>query len=449
MSETSKGLFVRSYGCQMNVYDSERMRDLLQPLGYHSVDTPEAADLVVLNTCHIREKATEKVFSELGVLKRLKDDAGGEMRIVVAGCVAQAEGEEIMRRQPAVDLVVGPQSYHRLPEMLADRPRRLSERLGADFSPEEKFDRLPSERAGTGPSAYLSVQEGCDKFCTFCVVPYTRGPEYSRPAAAILAEAERLVASGAREIVLLGQNVNAWRADGPDGAVWALGELLAAVAEINGVERLRYTTSHPRDMTDALILAHARIAALAPFLHLPVQSGSDRILRAMNRGHTAAAYLDIIARARAARPDIAVASDFIVGFPGETEADFEETLALVRAVGYSQAYSFKYSSRPGTPAAGMPDQVPEAVKDERLQRLQALLREQSRAFNLSAVGRRMDVLLTRPGKRSGQAIGYTAYMQSVHVDDAEADIGAMRAVEVQSASDVSLRGRLGDDGASP
>jgi len=443
MSET-KGLFVRTYGCQMNVYDSDRMEDVLLPLGYRRVDTPEAADLVVLNTCHIREKATEKVFSELGHLKRMKEDAGGRMQIVVAGCVAQAEGEEIIRRQPAVDVVVGPQSYHRLPDLIARAGRPAAGRMDTEFTPEEKFSALPAARGQAGPSAYLSVQEGCDKFCTFCVVPYTRGPEFSRPASAILEEARRLLASGAREIVLLGQNVNAWRAAGLSGEEWGLGRLIRELAGLPGLLRIRYTTSHPRDMAEDLIRAHAEVEPLAPFLHLPVQSGSDRILRAMNRGHTAGAYLKTLDQVRAVRPDIAVASDFIVGFPGETDQDFEDTLALVRASGVSQAFSFKYSARPGTPAADMPGQVSEAVKDERLQRLQALLREQAQAFNASFAGRRLDVLFTRPGRRPGQALGYSPYMQSVHVDGAAGEIGSMRTVEVVSASDVSLRARLAE-----
>jgi tRNA-2-methylthio-N6-dimethylallyladenosine synthase len=439
-----KGLFIKTYGCQMNVYDSERMRDVLRPLGYAPVAGPEAADLVILNTCHIREKATEKVFSELGQLKKMREASGSNMRIAVAGCVAQAEGAEIMRRQPAVDLVVGPQSYHRLPEMIARIARETGVPLETDFAAEEKFDALPKTRQLDGPSAFLSVQEGCDKFCTFCVVPYTRGAEYSRGTDEIVAEARELARKGAREIVLLGQNVNAWHGAAPagEGGAWSLGQLIRHVAKIGGVERIRYTTSHPRDMDDDLIAAHAEVESLAPFLHLPVQSGSDRILKAMNRGHAAADYLRIVEKARAARFDIAVASDFIVGFPGESDADFEATLDLVRAVRFAQAYSFKYSPRPGTPAAGMDLQVAEEVKDERLARLQALLAEQAQAFNVSLIGRTLPVLFTRKGKRDGQALGYSPYMQPVHVDEASHVMGAMRDIRISRATATSLTGAL-------
>ena len=437
-----KGLFIKTYGCQMNVYDSERMRDVLAPLGYRPVDTPEAAELVVLNTCHIRERATEKVFTELGHLKRMKEESGGRLRIAVAGCVAQAEGEEILRRQPAVDLIVGPQAYHRLPEMIARISRRMGDRLETTFAPEEKFDALPASRMPGGPSAFLSIQEGCDKFCTFCVVPYTRGAEHSRPAAAILDEARELVRRGAVEIVLLGQNVNAWHGADSDGAPSTLGRLIRQVADIPGVRRIRYTTSHPRDMDDELLTAHGEVEALAPFLHLPVQSGSDRVLKAMNRGHDAAAYLRLVERARAARPDIAIASDFIVGFPGETDADFEATLQLVRAAGFASAYTFKYSRRPGTPASGMNLQTPEAVKDERLHALQALIAEQARAFNLAQSGRTFDVVFARPGKYPGQALGYSPYMQPVHVDGAAHLIGGMASVDVVGATATSLSGVL-------
>jgi tRNA-2-methylthio-N6-dimethylallyladenosine synthase len=448
MGETrsTKGLFIKTYGCQMNVYDSERMRDVLKPLGYAPVDSAEAADLVVLNTCHIREKATEKVFSELGRLKDMKQESGGRMRIAVAGCVAQAEGEEILRRQPAVDLVVGPQSYHRLPEMIARMARQTGDRLEADFAAEEKFDALPRTREVNGPSAFLSVQEGCDRFCTFCVVPYTRGAEYSRGADAIVAEARELVRKGVREIVLIGQNVNAWHgaapANDPNGGEWRLGRLVRNIAEIGGIERIRYTTSHPRDMSDDLIEAHRDVEQLAPFLHLPVQSGSDRILRAMNRQHTAAEYLRIIERVREARPDIALASDFIVGFPGETETDFEATLALIRAARFAQAYSFKYSRRPGTPASDMNLQVDEAEKDERLARLQQLIREQASAFNRATVGRTVSVLLAGSGKREGQALGYSPWMQPVHVDNGANLVGRLTEVEIVGATVASLTGRL-------
>jgi tRNA-2-methylthio-N6-dimethylallyladenosine synthase len=443
-STRPKGLFIKTYGCQMNVYDSERMRDVLRPLGYAPVDGPEAADLVVLNTCHIREKATEKVFSELGQLKKMKEATGSRMRIAVAGCVAQAEGAEIMRRQPAVDLVVGPQSYHRLPEMIARIARETGDRLETDFAAEEKFDALPKVRELDGPSAFLSVQEGCDKFCTFCVVPYTRGAEYSRGTDEIIAEARELARKGAREIVLLGQNVNAWhgRAPAGEGGAWTLGQLIRHVAKIGGIERIRYTTSHPRDMDDDLIAAHGEVQSLAPFLHLPVQSGSDRILKAMNRGHAAADYLRIVEKARAARPDIAMASDFIVGFPGESDADFEATLDLVRAVKFAQAYSFKYSPRPGTPAAGMDLQVAEDVKDERLARLQALLTEQAQAINAAQVGRSLPVLFTRKGKHAGQALGYSPYMQPVHVEAAPHLMGAMADIRIAGATATSLTGML-------
>ncbi len=442
----TKGLFIKTYGCQMNVYDSERMRDVLKPLGYSPVDTPEQADLVVLNTCHIREKATEKMFSELGRLRDLKKETGGALRIAVAGCVAQAEGEEIMRRQPAVDMVVGPQAYHRLPEMIARLARKTGDMLETDFAADEKFDALPKTREIDGPSAFLSVQEGCDKFCSFCVVPYTRGAEYSRGVDAIVAEARELARQGVSEIVLLGQNVNAWHGAAPahdsKGGEWGLGDLIRHVARIGGVERIRYTTSHPGDMTDDLIAAHRDVEQLAPFLHLPVQAGSDRILKAMNRKHTAEDYLRIIERARQARPDIAVASDFIVGFPGETEKDFEDTLALVKAVGFAQAYSFKYSARAGTPAAGMQLQVEEAVKDERLARLQRLLNDQAQAFNDAMIGRRVKVLFSRQSRRQGQALGYSPYMQSVHVDDAVRVSNSMAEVEILGATMSSLKGRL-------
>jgi tRNA-2-methylthio-N6-dimethylallyladenosine synthase len=442
----TKGLFIKTYGCQMNVYDSERMRDVLAPLGYAPVDGPEEADLVVLNTCHIREKATEKMFSELGRLRDLKKETGGVMRIAVAGCVAQAEGEEIMRRQPAVDMVVGPQAYHRLPEMIARLARKTGDVLETDFAADEKFDALPKTRGVDGPSAFLSVQEGCDKFCSFCVVPYTRGAEYSRGVDAIIAEARELARQGVREIVLLGQNVNAWHgaapAHDPTGGEWRLGNLIRHVAKIGGVERIRYMTSHPSDMADDLIEAHADVEQLAPFLHLPVQSGSDRVLKAMNRKHTADDYLRIVERARRARPDIALASDFIVGFPGESEQDFEDTLALVKAVGFAQAYSFKYSPRPGTPAAGMQLRVDEAVKDERLARFQQLINSQATAFNQASIGKRMKVLFSRQGRREGQALGYSPYMQSVHVDNASRVSNSMAEVEIVGATMSSLTGRL-------
>jgi tRNA-2-methylthio-N6-dimethylallyladenosine synthase len=432
-----KRLYIKTYGCQMNVYDSERMADLLRPLGYAATDTPEGADLVVLNTCHIREKAAEKVYSELGRLKPLKAARareGGAMLIAVTGCVAQAEGTEIMTRQPAVDLVIGPQSYHRLPELIARTHRASGERLAADFATEEKFDALPDERAVSGVSAFLTVQEGCDKFCSFCVVPYTRGAEYSRPVAAIVAEAERLAAKGVREVTLLGQNVNAYAG--------GLSPLIRTLARIEGLDRIRYTTSHPRDMDDDLIAAHAEVEALMPYLHLPVQAGSDRVLKAMNRGHTAGEYLKVIERVRRARPDMALSGDFIVGFPGETEADFQATLAVVREARYASAFSFKYSRRPGTPGAAMQGQVAEAEKDDRLQRLQALLAEQQAQFNAACVGRTLPVLFEKAGRHPGQVIGRSPYLQGVHVSGPPSLVGQIAPVAVTRAERNSLAGAL-------
>ena len=438
-----KRLFIKTYGCQMNVYDSERMRDVLRPLGYQPVDTAENADLVVLNTCHIREKATEKVYSELGQIKKLKEAAGGKMTIAVAGCVAQAEGAEIMRRQPAVDLVLGPQAYHKLPEMVARASRAVGERLETEFETLEKFDALPKAREADGPTAFLSVQEGCDKFCTFCVVPYTRGAELSRPVDDITLEARSLAAQGVREVTLLGQNVNAWHGAAPKlegGEEWGLGKLARHLARIGGFDRIRYTTSHPRDMDDDLIAAHAEVPQLMPFLHLPVQSGSDRILKAMNRGHTAEHYLDIMLKMRDARPDMALASDFIVGFPGESDQDFENTMSLVREVGYAIAYSFKYSARPGTPAADMFGHVPEEVKDERLQRLQALLRNQQASFNASKIGQTIPVLVTGKGRNPGQLHGRSPWMQAVHFDAPGTLMGQIVDVKVVGATLNSLAG---------
>ena len=435
----TRRVFIKSYGCQMNVYDSERMADILRPLGYTSVEAPDEADLVVLNTCHIREKATEKVYSELGRIKALKLERasiGEKMIIAVAGCVAQAEGAEIVRRQPAVDLVVGPQSYHQLPELIARAHRGAGERLAADFTPDAKFDALPTERNATGVTAFLTVQEGCDKFCAFCVVPYTRGAEYSRPAAAIETEARALARRGVREITLLGQNVNAYQDDAGGG----LARLIHRLATIPGLDRIRYTTSHPRDMDDALIGAHSDVAALMPYLHLPVQSGSDRVLKAMNRGHTAGHYLALVERIRAARPDIAISGDFIVGFPGERDSDFQATLDLVRAVGYASAFSFKYSRRPGTPGAALPAQVDEAEKDFRLARLQALLEGQRMAFNERAVGRELPVLFEKPGRHAGQIIGRSPYLQAVHVEGAASLIGRIEPVTIASAAHNSLAG---------
>jgi tRNA-2-methylthio-N6-dimethylallyladenosine synthase len=444
-----KKLFIKTYGCQMNVYDSARIADSLAPLGYSAADAPEDADIVVLNTCHIREKAAEKVYSELGRLRRLKEqraEEGNRMLIAVAGCVAQAEGEEIVRRQNAVDIVVGPQSLHRIPEMIARVERREGRALETDFVPEEKFDFLPAARA-EGPTAFLTIQEGCDKFCTFCVVPYTRGAEFSRPVAQIIAEAQRLVDAGVREITLLGQNVNAYRGQGPCGGVWNLTSLLHRLAEIDGLERLRYTTSHPCDMSDALIAAHRDLEKLMPYLHLPVQSGSDRILDAMNRRHSRDHYLRLTERIRSARSDIALSSDFIVGFPGESDEDFEQTMTLVREVNYAQAYSFKYSARPGTPAAAARKQIPDDVKSARLQSLQALLSTQQRAFGQSCEGIEMPVLFEKRGRKPGQAVGRSPYLQPVHVEDAEHLLGTICDVVIIRALTNSLSGTFA--GARP
>jgi tRNA-2-methylthio-N6-dimethylallyladenosine synthase len=438
-----KRLYIKTYGCQMNVYDSERMADMLAPLGYGVALRPEDADLVVLNTCHIREKATEKVYSELGQIKLMKQArqaAGGSMTIAVAGCVAQAEGQEILRRQPAVDLVVGPQSYHQLPELIARTHRARGERLAADFAPDEKFDALTAERRPTGVSAFLTVQEGCDKFCTFCVVPYTRGGEWSRPAGDIEAEARTLAEKGVREVTLLGQNVNAY--DGANDTGSGLAGLVRRLAQIPGLDRIRYTTSHPRDMDEALIAAHAEVAELMPYLHLPVQSGSDRVLKAMNRAHTADSYVKLIETIRAARPDIAISGDFIVGFPGETDADFEATLNLVREVGYAGAFTFKYSRRPGTPASALPGQLADEVKDERLARLNALLEVQQSAFNARQVGRVLPVLFEKLGRHPGQIIGRSPYLQAVHATAPDRLIGEIVPVRIESAARNSLAGVL-------
>jgi len=437
---TPRKLYVRTYGCQMNVYDSERMAELLGGAGYVTTDAPENADLILLNTCHIREKAAEKVYSELGRLKGLKAANPG-LKIGVVGCVAQAEGEEILRRQPLVDLVVGPQSYHRLPELEA-RARHGGRAVDTDFPEEDKFDRLGGRpKARRGPTAFLTVQEGCDKFCAFCVVPYTRGAEASRPAARVLDEARDLVARGVVEITLLGQNVNAYHGPGPDGRDWGLARLIRDLARIDGLERIRYTTSHPNDMDDDLIASHGECPELMPYLHLPVQSGSDRVLKAMNRKHSAESYLRLVERIRAARPDILISGDFIVGFPGETDADFEATLALVREVGYGQCYSFKYSPRPGTPAAER-DQVPDSVKAERLARLQALLQAQQEAAQRAMVGRRVGVLFEKAGRMPGQIVGKSDHLQAVHVEAAEDWLGRIAPVEIVAAAPNSLAGRL-------
>jgi tRNA-2-methylthio-N6-dimethylallyladenosine synthase len=440
----TKKVFVKTYGCQMNVYDSQRMTDALAADGYAGTDAIEDADLVLLNTCHIREKAAEKVYSELGRIRGVKAERarqGLNTIVGVAGCVAQAEGREIIRREPAVDLVIGPQTYHRLPEAL--RKARGGEKIvETDYAVEDKFEHLPRARRaeiiGRGVTAFLTVQEGCDKFCTFCVVPYTRGSEVSRPVAQIVAEAERLAEAGVREVTLLGQNVNAWHGEGPDGEEWGLGRLLFRLAEIPGLARLRYTTSHPRDMDGDLIAAHRDLPALMPYLHLPVQSGSDRLLKAMNRRHTADDYLRLIRRIRAARDDIAMSGDFIVGFPGETDADFEATLQLVRTVGYAQAFSFKYSPRPGTPGADLPDQVAEAVKDERLQRLQALLMQQQRDFAAGLVGATVQALIEKPGRQAGQKVGRSPWLQPVILDETAGEIGDIIDVRITRAGQTSL-----------
>ncbi|TVP70848.1 MAG: tRNA (N6-isopentenyl adenosine(37)-C2)-methylthiotransferase MiaB [Rhodobacteraceae bacterium] len=438
MAEPKK-LFIKTYGCQMNVYDSERMAEALGASGYVTTSAMDDADMILLNTCHIREKAAEKVYSELGRLKPLKT-ANPDLKIGVAGCVAQAEGAEIMRRQPLVDLVVGPQTYHRLPAMEA-AVRAGGQAIDTDFPEEDKFDHLPrGPRAKRAPTAFLTVQEGCDKFCAFCVVPYTRGAEVSRPVARVLAEAEDLVARGVREITLLGQNVNAYHGAGP-GGTWGLARLIRELAKIDGLARIRFTTSHPNDMEDDLIAAHGDEPKLMPYLHLPVQSGSDRILKAMARKHTAAQYLRLIERLRAARPDLLLSGDFIVGFPGETDQDFEDTLALVRAVGYGQAYSFKYSARPGTPAAERAP-VPDDVASDRLQRLQALLGMQQRAAQDAMVGRDVSVLFEKRGRLAGQLVGKSDYLHAVHVTTDRAEIGQIAQVRIVKSGPNSLAGEM-------
>jgi tRNA-2-methylthio-N6-dimethylallyladenosine synthase len=444
----SRKVFVKSYGCQMNVYDSRRMADTLAPEGFAETDRPEDADLVILNTCHIREKAAEKVYSELGRIRVLKSEAaasGREVQVAVAGCVAQAEGEEILRRAPVVDLVVGPQSYHRLPALL-DRARREGRAIDTEFPIEDKFDALkqPTRAAvrARGVSAFVTVQEGCDKFCTFCVVPYTRGAEISRPVTKIVAEAAHLAEAGVREITLIGQNVNAFHGQGPDGRTWTLAELLHRIAEIPGVARLRYTTSHPRDVDDTLIAAHRDLPQLSPQLHLPVQSGSDRILAAMNRRHGRDDYLRVIEALRAARPDIAFTSDFIVGFPGESDAEFRDTLRLIEEVGFAGSFSFKYSPRPGTPAAEMDDHIPEPVMTARLHELQALVERQLKAFNEDCVGRRLDVLFEKAGRHPGQMVGRSPYLQPVHVAGPAELRGTVAPVDITGTAAHSLYGEL-------
>ena len=457
MNQTApKKLFIKTYGCQMNVYDSDRMADALAPHGYMPTQELAEADLVLLNTCHIREKASEKVFSELGRLKELQNEKrahGQDLMIGVAGCVAQAEGEEIARRAPMVDMVFGPQAYHRLPDMLAKaeanrhmHPALKRAIVDTDFPEEDKFAHLPAAKKdvtiGRGLTAFLTVQEGCDKFCSFCVVPYTRGAEVSRPVAQVVEEARRLADAGVKEITLLAQNVNAYHGEDSSGRAVGLGELAYLLAEIPGLERLRYTTSHPRDMDDALIAAHRDLDFLMPYLHLPVQSGSDRILKAMNRKHTAADYLRLIERIKTARPDMAFSGDFIVGFPGETDADFEDTLKIIRDVGYSSAYSFKYSTRPGTPGASLTEQIEEAVKVERLARLQELVNQQTTDFHASCVGRTLPVLIERVGRMAGQVGGRSPYLQAVHLDGSTDLIGGIHEVEIIGTSTNSLVGRL-------
>ncbi len=447
MTQEKKKLFIKTWGCQMNVYDSNRMIDILKPFGYETVDTPDDANMIILNTCHIREKATEKVFSEIGRLKvhKIAKKAKGEEAILaVAGCVAQAEGEEITNRAKSVDLVFGPQTYHELPEMIAKLTGAYGEKrvINTDFPLESKFDRLPEENSNAGPSAFLSIQEGCDKFCTFCVVPYTRGAEFSRPVEQILAEGRRMAAGGTKDINLLGQNVNAFHGLDKDGNTWGLGKLIRAVAEIDGIERIRYTTSHPRDVDQELIDAHRDVPELMPYLHLPVQSGSDKILKAMNRKHTADHYRDIIRQLREARPDLIFSCDFIVGFPGETDQDFEDTMQLVRDVGYSQAYSFKYSPRPGTPAANMQGLVPERVKQERLVALQALLNEQQQTYNEKSIGSVTKVLIDGTGKKDGQLLGRNPYMQAVYADGNPRLHGQIIDVKITGAYANSLTGEI-------
>jgi tRNA-2-methylthio-N6-dimethylallyladenosine synthase len=452
---TPRKLHIKSYGCQMNVYDAQRMVDTLAPEGFVETSSVDDADLVILNTCHIREKASEKVYSELGRLRAAKDEAarqGREMRIAVAGCVAQAEGNEIINRAPVVDVVVGPQSYHHLPQLLA-KAKAEGRAIETEFPVEDKFAALPDPKPAAirarGISSFVTVQEGCDKFCTFCVVPYTRGMEVSRPVARIVEDVQRLADNGVCEITLIGQNVNAFHGEGEDGATWSLGRLLHRLAAIPGVARLRYSTSHPRDVDDALIEAHRDIPAVMPFIHLPVQSGSDRILEAMNRKHTASDYRRTIDRFRKVREDVAFSSDFIVGFPGETEEDFSATLALVTQISYAGAYSFKYSPRPGTPAADMQEMVTASVMDERLARLQALIDSQQAAFNAASIGETVDVLFERPARNPGQIVGRTAYLQPAHVMASPDIIGKVLPVSIESLERYSLIGTLAASPLAP
>jgi tRNA-2-methylthio-N6-dimethylallyladenosine synthase len=453
-----KKLHIKTYGCQMNVYDSDRMQDLMGAIGYQPCETPEDADMVIINTCHIREKASEKLFSDLGRIrphKNKKKESGSEMIVAVAGCVAQAEGEEIFKRSNVVDIIVGPESYQTLPDLVGKVIRDKKKQINLEFVANEKFDILPESKAGTNSSAFLTIQEGCDKFCTFCVVPYTRGAEYSRKVSQIVDDAKRLVQKGVQEIYFLGQNVNAYHGLDDDGNAASLAKLIAEVAKINEIKRIRYTTSHPRDMSDDLILAHAEIEKLMPFLHLPIQSGSNNILKAMNRKHTRQDYFKIIEKLRKARPDIGLSSDFIVGFPGETDKDFEDTLDLVEKIGFTQCYSFKYSPRPGTPAAEAAIQIEESVKDERLARLQALLTNQQIEFNKKFEKQIMPVLFEREAPKSKkekhgdkiQLWGKSPYLQSVIVDvesqeEAQKYTGKIAEVEILKSRPSSLVGKI-------
>ena len=442
INDKAKKVFIKTYGCQMNVYDSERMVDVLSPIGYAPVETPENADLVILNTCHIREKAAEKVYSELGRIRQLKKKVNPEMKVAVAGCVAQAEGSEIKRRAPVVDMVLGPQTYHKLPEMIAKVHRNSGEVLETDFDTLEKFDNLPESRQVKGFSSFLTIQEGCDKFCTFCVVPYTRGAEVSRPVDQVINEARNLASQGVKEITLIGQNVDAYSIMGPNSKQWGLGELISHVALIGGIDRLRFTTSHPRDMDDDLISILGKEPKLMPYLHLPIQAGSDKVLKAMNRGHTYEEYKTLIGKIRKSRPDIALSGDFIVGFPGETESDFQQTMKCVEEIGYASSFSFKYSVRPGTPGASLPQQVSEDVKSDRLKRLQDLLYSQQHAFNESLVGRTLNVLIENVGHEEKQLFGRSPYLQGTHFNGPADLIGQIRPVLITKAGRNSLSGEL-------
>lgn len=435
-----KHVYIKTFGCQMNIYDSNRMRDTLGVLGYTETDKPEQADILLLNTCHIREKASEKLFSEIGRLKEIKQERatqGLDTLLIIAGCVVQANGDELIKRAPAIDIAVGPQNYHQLPHLIAEFNRKKGRVVLADFPAESKFDYLPQAQSG-GASAFLAVQEGCDHFCSYCVVPYTRGCEYSRSAGEIMAEARQLVATGAKEIMLLGQNVNGWHGEGARD----LGDIIRMIAEIDGLERIRYTTSYPSEMTENIITAHRDVSKLMPYIHLPIQSGSNTVLKAMNRQYTREQYLDIIDRFRAVRPDIAISSDFITGFPGETDADFEDTMDIVRRVGYASSFSFKFSARPGTPASLMRNQIPEAVKTERLIRLQELLLSQQKQFNQDTVGKTLEVLMIENGTEKGQISGYTPYLQNAHVVASKKYLGQIVSVQITGATATSLSGKI-------